>query len=691
MTAKLELVHTQLGFDLLVDPGDYVSILLIRDGIYEAPETDLVTRLVRAGDTCIDAGCHFGYYSCFAAQLVGEKGRVYSFDANPQACQSTRRNLALNGSYAAEVIQAALADQSGNRPFYISTDDQTGLSSLGPIPICKETISVPCLRLETFLDERRVDSVRLLKLDVEGSEEIVLRGLGHYLPDHVIDFILVECFDERLQLLNTSTETIAGILKSAGYTCWEFGAENPAGWSKPSEVRSSGDCNYLFSSPAVSEKMPKFSLAVALGWTQSQRNQVLSERNQRQYQSDRLQDQRDRLQDQRDRLQDQRDRLQDQSDRLQDQRDRLVTDNTALKQNVEKLQDDNDWLLDSIKTHEQESARLAAETARLAAEIARLDSEKGQLQTTWEAVQNSASWRLLNKWREVRDRLLPPNSFQAKLYDSVIGPLRGSPPGEIRTERGPARLGGVQVARVEVNEPSTWVRRLAEKWQEIPTTPMGRGSSIEQLRLSDGEFLSWWEGLEREILSHPEGYWVVEVYRDFVRGKKLIEVGPGTGIIGVQFLREGAQITFMDVAEPNLKLVERVCRLKGIEGASFLQIREFSDPLKVSDDYDAVFARGSLHHTPAEVAKPEFEALASRIKVGGRFLALTYPKERWARDGSRPFSEWGKNTDGDTTPWAEWYDTEKLLAQLSPYRFRTLMAFNLHDNVFNWFDLQRIR
>ncbi len=655
MTAKLELVHTQLGFDLLIDPGDYVSILLIRDGIYEAPETDLVTRIVRAGDTCIDAGCHFGYYSCFAAQMVGEKGRVYSFDANPQACQSTRRNLALTGSYSAEVIQAALADQNGSRPFYISTDDQTGLSSLGSIATFKQTISVPCLRLEAFLDEKRVNRIRLLKLDVEGAEEIVLRGLGHYLPDHVIDFILVECFDERLQLLNTSTETIAGILKSAGYTCWEFGTENPAGWSKASEVRSRGDCNYLFSSPAVSEKMPKFSLATALAWTQAQRNQVLSERNQRQYQSD----------------------------RLQDQRDQLLSENTTLKQNVEKLQDDTDWLLSSIKTHEEQAAQLVAEKQVL-------EAAQRKLETLWNSVENSASWRVLNKWRRVRDRLVPANSLRSRLYDSVIEPLRGRPRSETRTERETPRLGGVQVATVEVNNPSTWIRRLAEKWHEIPTTPMGRGSSIEQLRLPDAEFLSWWDGLEREILSQHEVYWVVEVYRDFVRGKKLIEVGPGTGIIGVQFLREGAQITFMDVAESNLKLVERVCRLKGIEGASFLQIREFSDPLKVSDDYDAVFARGSLHHTPANVAKPEFEALASRIKIGGRFLALTYPKERWAMQGSKPFSEWGKSTDGEATPWAEWYDTEKLLTQLSPYRFRTLMAFNLHDNIFNWFDLQRI-
>lgn len=379
--SSLNLLQTQLGFDLLVDPSDYLSVLLIRDGVFEAPETDLVTRILRPGDICIDAGCHVGYYSCLLAKLVGEKGRVYSFDANPQACRSTRRNLGLNGLYFAEVIQTALADTEGMTSFHISTDDQTGLSSLGSIPTCKKTISVPCLRLEAFLDERRVDSVRLLKIDVEGAEEMVLRGLGHLLADHVIDYILVECFDERLQLLDSSTEKVAGILKAAGYTPWEYGIENPVGWSQATEVRSRGDCNYLFSSLAITEKVPSISLAAVLG-------QLLSERNELKYDSDRLKDQQHR------------------NGELQQQRDQLLTENATLRQNVNKLQDDTDWLLESIKTHEEESTGLAV--------------EKQNLEALWGQVQNSASWRMLNKWRRVRNLLAPENSWHRRLYDSLL-------------------------------------------------------------------------------------------------------------------------------------------------------------------------------------------------------------------------------------------------------------------------------
>jgi FkbM family methyltransferase len=429
--SKLELIQTQLGFEVIADPGDYVSKLLMRDEIYEAPETDLVTRLVRRGDTCIDAGCQIGYHSCLLAKLVEKEGRVYSFDANPHACLHTKRNLDLNGFSFAEVIHTALADIEGRRSFHISCDHETGLSSLGRIPTIKETISVPCLRLDSFIKSRHIDRIRLLKLDVEGSEEIVLRGLGPFLSKHLIDYILVECFDERLQLLGTSPKEIATILDSSGYTPWEYGIDARAGWSKAKEVRSRGDCNYLFSSPEMTETPVSISLASVLNWTQTQKNHLLTEASEMRSQQHALENkigdlncrneelelnvrdvlrrnaellaQRNQLRAEKDELRGQRNELRSQNYELQRQRDEL-------RMGMNKLQDDIDWLLESIKTHEQESHQLKAQNQRL--------------NEIWASVETSASWRILNVWRNVRDRLLPEDSLFGRFYNSMIGPLR---------------------------------------------------------------------------------------------------------------------------------------------------------------------------------------------------------------------------------------------------------------------------
>ena len=263
--SQLQPVKTLLGFDLLLDPSDYFSYLLIRDGIFEAPESDLVSRLLRQGDTCIDAGSHVGYYTCLLAHLVGESGRVYAFDANPEACQAAERNLLLNGVTWAEVSNIALSDHEGSLQFHVSSDDQTGLSSVGSIPNFKKIIDIPCGRLDTLLDNRGINHVRLLKIDVEGSEEMVLSGLGRFLTDHLTDFILVELYDERLQVMNTCTKKVREIIRRAGYRAWTY--ESTSGWLVADEVQSRGDCNYLFVSPLVHEPLPPFSLAPILTHT----------------------------------------------------------------------------------------------------------------------------------------------------------------------------------------------------------------------------------------------------------------------------------------------------------------------------------------------------------------------------------------------------------------------------------------
>ncbi len=150
----------------------------------------------------------------------------------------------------------------------------------------------------------------------------------------------------------------------AGYVCWEYGTEKPSGWSRTTEAKSRGDCNYLFSRPSVSEALPAITLAGPL-----------AEAYQR--------------------------------------RDHLQNEISSAQQNIEKLQDDVEWLLAAVKERE--------------AKVVGLTAEKRSLEITWEAVQNSAGWRLLNRWRRLRDGLLAPEGTRRrKFYDSLLGYFRGA-------------------------------------------------------------------------------------------------------------------------------------------------------------------------------------------------------------------------------------------------------------------------
>src|SRR5262249_48003718 len=160
--------------------------------------------------------------------------------------------------------------------------------------------------------------------------------------------------------------------------------------------------------------------------------------------------------------------------------------------------------------------------------------------------------------------------------------------------------------------------------------------------------------------------WYQLLYRDWCRGKQIIDIGCGLGIDGIHFAEHGAMVTFIDIVETNVELVRRICRAKGIEDrCSFLVMRGAEDLAALPANYAAVMGFGSLMNAPYEIMKPEFDALAARLRPDqGRFIMHAYPKTRWEREGSLPFDKWGEKTDGPGTPWAEWYDADKLMEAL---------------------------
>jgi hypothetical protein len=172
-----------------------------------------------------------------------------------------------------------------------------------------------------------------------------------------------------------------------------------------------------------------------------------------------------------------------------------------------------------------------------------------------------------------------------------------------------------------------------------------------------------------------------------MRGKKVIDIGSGFGVDSITFAQHGARLTFIDLVETNLKVLERLCNIMGLPGMSFILFEDVDSLKPLDTDYDVIMAMGSLHNAPDHVMKPEYQELIKHLKVGGRWLQLAYPRSRWIREGRQPFSNWGTITDGPGTPWCEPYELEKLLGMLAPAIFDVVLYQEFHNSDFNWFDL----
>lgn len=214
--------------------------------------------------------------------------------------------------------------------------------------------------------------------------------------------------------------------------------------------------------------------------------------------------------------------------------------------------------------------------------------------------------------------------------------------------------------------------------------------TTDLLALSDGELLDMWTNARQDIttgMQFAHRGWYHRLYADSMRGKKVLDVGSGFAIDSITFAQHGAKVTFVDIAQNNLAVVKRLCETLGLKDVSFVLLESIESLHPLESDYDVIMAMGSLHHAPFDTIKPEAHELLRHLRIGGRWLQLAYPKTRWAREGRLPFDRWGVVTDGEGTPWAEWYDLPKLLQLLEPAQFEVVLCQEFHNSDFIWFDL----
>jgi len=232
--------------------------------------------------------------------------------------------------------------------------------------------------------------------------------------------------------------------------------------------------------------------------------------------------------------------------------------------------------------------------------------------------------------------------------------------------------------------------RYREKWREAPrgSDTDGRVFSTGLLALSDTELVATWDAMAARRYGGEIG-WLSLLYGDTFRDRQVLELGSGLGFDGLRFAAGGAAWTFADIVPDNLAVIRRIASLKGLEPR--VRFHLIGDDLSFAglpEDYDVIWVFGSIHHVPFEIARREAVDALGHLKPGGRWMELVYPRERWLREGAPPFEQWGKLTDGERTPWAEWHDVEKVRRRLFPAPLRTVLDFEFCAQNYRWFDLR---
>lgn len=190
-----------------------VGLFLRAKGEYEPLQTRVFLESLKKGETVLDLGANIGYYTILASKKVGPKGRVIAVEPDQKNLAWLYRNIKVNQSENVWVVEGAL----GRKESLVGLKKDT--ANFGESQLCSlgEGPAVKVFCLEKVLQERRVQKVDLIKLDVEGAEVEVLAGAKDFLKKAKKVRLLVECHPRTLAFFSQTPEGLVRSLKSLGF------------------------------------------------------------------------------------------------------------------------------------------------------------------------------------------------------------------------------------------------------------------------------------------------------------------------------------------------------------------------------------------------------------------------------------------------------------------------------------------
>ena len=157
---------------------------------YEPLVAAALESVARPGMRCADVGANVGYFSLLLARCVAPGGSVVAFEAQPENAERARRNVALNGlDGTIAVVQAAVCDRGGT----VALRKGATAAEFSIVGGDGAEETVPAVTLDEQFADGRLD---LVKIDVEGAEELVLRGMTRLLAE-ARPVLLIELHGEQ--------------------------------------------------------------------------------------------------------------------------------------------------------------------------------------------------------------------------------------------------------------------------------------------------------------------------------------------------------------------------------------------------------------------------------------------------------------------------------------------------------------
>lgn len=218
--------------------GDFIEYWLFMDGLYEEAWIAKIKDFVE-GKLFIDVGAHIG---CYPLSLFKEAKHIFTFEPEENNYKRLVHNLKINSISNVKALRKAVTDKNGRARLYIHKVE-SGWHSLY-VKYSSTTEEVQTVSLDSFIERKHLGNIGLIKIDVEGAELSVLKGVEKTLRKFH-PAILVEFNRPLAELAGQSLFDIYDLVFRKNYKAYRL-AKNSLKLVKRSDISKVYNENILF-------------------------------------------------------------------------------------------------------------------------------------------------------------------------------------------------------------------------------------------------------------------------------------------------------------------------------------------------------------------------------------------------------------------------------------------------------------
>ncbi len=234
-------IKTIYGFLMKIDPtkDNGIERSLYYTGTYEKGSLDVLKNVLKKGDVFIDVGANIGMMSVFASEVVGDSGKVIAFEPNPVTRTILTENIEKNGLSNVIVSEFAIGAKEETTVIYDRWDANRGCATLIKPDFETDSYDIKVTTLSGFLEDNT--NPDMIKIDVEGYELEVLKGVVDLMQSENAPMLMVEYSDLRVNMVEGNTHEIYDYIKNSNDYKFYKNAGTKARVSKLVEIKTHED------------------------------------------------------------------------------------------------------------------------------------------------------------------------------------------------------------------------------------------------------------------------------------------------------------------------------------------------------------------------------------------------------------------------------------------------------------------